>query len=68
MSWSDPEFGTIAGLLTAEFGVTFPPARRVFAEAAIRRARSARPRARAQPDELRPAAGGRTVATARAHR
>jgi chemotaxis protein methyltransferase CheR len=38
MSWSEPEFGVIAGLLTAEFGVAFPPARRVFAEAAIRRA------------------------------
>ncbi len=38
MSWSDPEFGVIAGLLTAEFGVAFPPARRVFAEAAMRRA------------------------------
>jgi chemotaxis protein methyltransferase CheR len=38
VSWSDPEFGVIAGLLTGEFGVAFPPARRVFAEAAIRRA------------------------------
>jgi len=38
MSWSEPEFGAIAGLITAEFGVAFPPARRVFAEAAIRRA------------------------------
>ena len=38
MSWSEPEFGIIAELLTAEFGVTFPPARRVFAEAGIRRA------------------------------
>jgi chemotaxis protein methyltransferase CheR len=38
MTWSDPAFGAIAGLLTAEFGVAFPPARRVFAEAAIRRA------------------------------
>ena len=38
MSWTEPEFGTIAALLTAEFGVAFPPARRVFAEAAIRRA------------------------------
>jgi chemotaxis protein methyltransferase CheR len=38
VSWTDPEFGVIAGLLTGEFGVAFPPARRVFAEAAIRRA------------------------------
>jgi chemotaxis protein methyltransferase CheR len=38
VSWSEPEFGAIAALVTAEFGVTFPPARRMFAEAAIRRA------------------------------
>jgi chemotaxis protein methyltransferase CheR len=38
MSWSESEFGEIATLLTAEFGVAFPPARQPFAEAAIRRA------------------------------
>jgi chemotaxis protein methyltransferase CheR len=38
MSWSEPDFEAIAALLTGEFGVAFPPARRVFAEAAIRRA------------------------------
>jgi chemotaxis protein methyltransferase CheR len=62
MSWSDPDFGAIAGLLTAEFGVAFPPARRVFAEAAIRRAlglarernlASYRERLRAEPALLR---------------
>ena len=37
MSWSEPEFSAIAALLTHEFGVAFPPARRAFAEAAIRR-------------------------------
>lgn len=38
MSWTEPEFEAIAALLTSEFGVAFPPARRVFAEAAMRRA------------------------------
>src|ERR1700748_3206377 len=38
MSWTEPEFDAIAELLTAEFGVAFPPARRAFAEAAMRRA------------------------------
>ena len=38
MSWSEPEFATIAELLTHEFGVAFPPARQTFAEAAMRRA------------------------------
>jgi chemotaxis protein methyltransferase CheR len=37
VSWSEPEFAAIAELLTREFGVAFPPARRAFAEAAIRR-------------------------------
>lgn len=38
MSWSEPEFATIAAPITHEFGVTFPPTRRIFAEAAMRRA------------------------------
>ncbi|MGA2396358.1 MAG: protein-glutamate O-methyltransferase CheR, partial [Candidatus Lustribacter sp.] len=38
MSWSEPEFAAIAMLITQEFGVAFPPARRTFAENAIRRA------------------------------
>jgi chemotaxis protein methyltransferase CheR len=38
VSWSEPEFAAISALLTAEFGVAFPPARRTFAEAAMRRA------------------------------
>lgn len=38
MSWTEPEFEAIAALVTTEFGVAFPPARRVFAEAAMRRA------------------------------
>jgi chemotaxis protein methyltransferase CheR len=37
MSWSEPQFSAIAALLTHEFGVAFPPARRAFAEAAMRR-------------------------------
>lgn len=38
MNWSEPEFAAIAALLTTEYGVTFPPGRRTFAEAAMRRA------------------------------
>jgi chemotaxis protein methyltransferase CheR len=38
VSWSEREFATIAALITHEFGVTFPPTRRIFAEAAMRRA------------------------------
>jgi chemotaxis protein methyltransferase CheR len=38
VNWTEPEFATVAALLTDEFGVTFPPARRIFAEAAMRRA------------------------------
>lgn len=38
MSWSAPEFAAIALLVTREFGVAFPPARRTFAENAMRRA------------------------------
>ena len=38
MSWTEPEFAAISALLTGEFGVAFPPARRTFAEAAMRRA------------------------------
>jgi chemotaxis methyl-accepting protein methylase len=38
MNWSEPEFATITALLTHEFGVTFPPTRQIFAEAAMRRA------------------------------
>ncbi len=40
MNWSEPELAVAAALLTEEFGVTFPPARRKFAEAAMRRALS----------------------------
>jgi chemotaxis protein methyltransferase CheR len=70
MSWTEPEFGTVAELLTDEFGVTFPPARRIFAEAAMRRAiSSARERnvvtylerLRAEPALLRTLIGEVTI-------
>jgi chemotaxis protein methyltransferase CheR len=38
VSWTEPAFAAIADLLTPEYGLAFPPARRAFAEAAIRRA------------------------------
>jgi chemotaxis protein methyltransferase CheR len=38
MTWSDPAYATLAGRLTATYGLAFPPARRAYAEAAMQRA------------------------------